>query len=220
MPTATEIQVQQVSNTSETMQNPIAKRKRVSDDAQVNKRLQLGQTVDQNFELNREMRVMHRGQISMLMHNAVCVNHAGGTTMYIVGQLPREINLADVMQVPAIVDASPATFENWFSTHCTKAPCDDHCRNKKHKGCPRAIKIQISRKAPHSWLEYCKQFNLPEKDLLSGAFKIDFEKKFKQEMGQLFHQSTCHGRKHCYDHLVFTCCSNSNCECPKASKRV
>ena len=233
MPTPTENQVQQVSNTSITTQISIAKRKRVSDDAQVtkksrfghqvNKRLQLGQIVDQHFELDNcpQMRVMHRGHISMLMHNAVCVSHAGKTTMYIIGQAPREINLADVIAVPAIVsdDACPATFEDWFSTRCTKTPCDEHCRNKNHKGCPRAIKIQISRKAPHSWLKYCKQFNLPEKDLLSGAFKIDFEEKFKQEMGLLFHESTGHGRKHCYDHVRFHCCSNDNCQCDKASNK-
>jgi len=120
-------------------------------------------------------------------------------------------------------DDETKDFPHWFNSVVIKTECGNQCKEKKHKGCARVIKVQLWKKAPNSWLKYCKQWGLKEFELPSRKFAADFEEKLEVEMGELwgetFHKGTCTGAKQCYDHLVFKCCFNNKCKCPTSSKK-
>jgi len=124
-------------------------------------------------------------------------------------------------------------FKDWFDMYCGTTNCDtlclgktkedvknshERCHNDEHFG--RAIKVHVRKKAPHSWEKYCTKHGIiiPKKHA-----KDDFEAKLKEEMGDAlwgdtFHQYTTIGRKKCYDHIFFKCCSNyphKNLLCPE-----
>jgi hypothetical protein len=123
-------------------------------------------------------------------------------------------------------EESTKGFKDWFDTYCGTTECNKQCLAKYHIDCQRdsghparAIKVHVRQKAPNSWEKYCKTHGIaiPEKHA-----NDDFEAKLKEEMGEelwgdSFHKHTTIGRKKCYDHLWFKCCSNyphKNLLCP------
>lgn len=108
-------------------------------------------------------------------------------------------------------DAEP-NWKHWFETYCTKTECGNNCKEKEHKGCKRGNQVQMRKKAKNSWLNYCIDYNLPEKDCLARIRTADFDAKLKAEMGDLYHESKGTRSVKYYDHLVFKSCDNSNCK--------
>ncbi len=99
-------------------------------------------------------------------------------------------------------DAEP-NWKHWFETYCTKTECGNNCKEKEHKGCKRGNQVQMRKKAKNSWLNYCIDYNLPEKDCPARIRTADFEVKLKAEMGDLYHESKGTRSVKYYDHLVF-----------------
>ena len=183
--------------------------------------LSLGQIVHPNFPLSAspQMRVLHTGEISMVMENGVCVDHMaychGSTstkrvrTLYTTGQPPRKINIRDMTEFfeptseSLVLQEAPACFEAFIESSVSIAPCDGRCKDNRHTHCPRVAKLQLSTKHSKSWLNYCKQHGLPEGKLKPTKFKADFHAKLREAMGDLFQESSRHRGELCYDHIEF-----------------
>ena len=118
-------------------------------------------------------------------------------------------------------DDDERNWKHWFGKYCTKTECGNQCAHRNHKGCERGNQVQMRKNVfvPHSWLNYCEDHNLPEKDWKPTRRKADFEAKLQKEMGVLYHESKGTRSVKYYDHLVFKCCPNIRCICPQSSTK-
>jgi hypothetical protein len=85
-------------------------------------------------------------------------------------------------------------FDGWFYTYC---------KIKVRNINPyKVIKIQLRKKAPNSYNKYCEELGY------NNVTKNQFNEVLKVKLGSNFDgDSTCTGRKGCYKHIKFACCS-------------